>query len=156
MEQVPSPSPWKKETLSTLISDPSHQQWTSGLPRPHPRRPCPHLERAAEDPNHEHSHGEVLGQHIPPGFEQLEGRLRLRELLELCHRNHLACGRGGRRPGTLSRGHLATACTGAGHRPMPPAPGLADALPPPPEFTSLWSQEAPVLTTCAARPLVLF
>ena len=51
-------------------------------------RPAPYLEGAAEDPDHEHGYGEVLGQHVPPRFEHLEGRLLLRKLLELRHRNH--------------------------------------------------------------------
>lgn len=48
----------------------------------------PHLEGAPEHPNHEHSHSEVLSQNIPPGFEHLERRLLLRELLELRHWDH--------------------------------------------------------------------
>lgn len=75
-----------------------------------PARVCfvPHLEGAPEYPDHEHSHGEVLSQNIPPGFEHLECRLLLCELLELRHWDHPAYGsqktRGVETPNSESKG----------------------------------------------------
>ena len=49
-----------------------------------------YLQSASEHTNHQHGHGQVIGKHIPPWLQHPEGRLLLRELSELCHRNHVS------------------------------------------------------------------
>ena len=49
-----------------------------------------YLQSASEHTDHQHGHGQVIGKHIPPWLQHPEGRLLLRELPELCHRNHVS------------------------------------------------------------------
>lgn len=49
-----------------------------------------YLQSASEHTDHQHGHRQVISKHIPPRLQHPEGRLLLRELPELCHRNHVS------------------------------------------------------------------
>ena len=52
--------------------------------------PGTYLQSAPEHTDHQHGHGQVVGKYIPPWLQNPEGRLLLRELPELRHRNHVS------------------------------------------------------------------